>query len=72
MQSRTFAPVYVRSRRKERPIARASILPLTARGTLLRTIGLGGTLIFIIQFIHQWIVATLIQGNPFTLVWQYI
>jgi uncharacterized membrane protein YagU involved in acid resistance len=28
--------------------------------------------IFIIQFIHQWIVATLIQGNPFVLVWQYI
>lgn len=53
-------------------MATASSLPLTARNTLLRTIGLGGTLIFIIQFIHQWIVATLIQGNPFALVWQYI
>ncbi len=53
-------------------MATASSLPLTARNALLRTIVLGGTLIFIIQFIHQWIVATLIQGNPFTLVWQYI
>ena len=50
----------------------ASSLPLTARSSLLRPIVLGGTLIFIIQFIHQWIVATLIQGNPFALVWQYI
>lgn len=53
-------------------MATASSLPLTARNALLRTIVLGGVLIFIIQFIHQWIVATLIQGNPFTLVWQYI
>lgn len=53
-------------------MATASSLPLTARNSLLRTIVLGGVLIFIIQFIHQWIVATLIQGNPFTLVWQYI
>jgi hypothetical protein len=53
-------------------MATASSLPLTARNSLLRTIVLGGTLVFIIQFIHQWIVATLLQGNPFTLVWQYI
>ena len=53
-------------------MAMASRLPLTARNALLHTIVLGGTLIFVIQFIHQWIVATLIQSNPFTLVWQYI
>jgi hypothetical protein len=53
-------------------MATASSLPITARNALLRTIVLGGVLIFIIQFIHQWIVAALIQGNPFTLVWQYI
>jgi hypothetical protein len=53
-------------------MATASSLPLAARNALLRTIVLGGVLIFIIQFIHQWIVATLIQGNPFALVWQYI
>ena len=28
--------------------------------------------IFIIQFIHSWIVTTLIQKTPFILVWQYI
>jgi hypothetical protein len=53
-------------------MATASSLPLTARNALLRTVVLGGVLIFIIQFIHQWIVATLVQGNPFPLVWQYI
>ncbi|HMO56436.1 MAG TPA: hypothetical protein PKC19_03700 [Roseiflexaceae bacterium] len=49
----------------------SSIFPNT-RNSLLRTIVLGGMLIFIIQFIHQWVVVTLIQGNPFILVWQYI
>jgi hypothetical protein len=53
-------------------MATISSLPLTTRNALLRTIVLGGMLIFIIQFIHQWIVATLLQGNPFILVWQYI
>lgn len=53
-------------------MATISSRALTTRNSLLRTIVLGGTLIFIIQFIHQWIVATLLQGNPFTLVWQYI
>ncbi len=53
-------------------MATASSLPLTARNSLLRTIVLGGVLLFTIQFIHQWIVATLLQGNPFILVWQYI
>jgi hypothetical protein len=47
-------------------------MALTDRKSLLRPIVLGGMFIFIIQFIHQWIVITLIQKNPFILVWQYI
>ena len=46
--------------------------PLTNRNSLLRSIVLGGMIIFISQFIHQWIVITLIQKTPFILVWQYI
>jgi hypothetical protein len=42
------------------------------RNSLLRSIALGGSIIFILQFTHIWIVATLIQGSPFTAVWQYI
>lgn len=42
------------------------------RNSILRSIVLGGTFIFVIQLIHQWIVVTLIQGTPFILVWQYI
>jgi hypothetical protein len=53
-------------------MATANTLSLTTRNSLLRTIVLGGMCIFIIQFIHQWVVATLLQGNPFALVWQYI
>jgi hypothetical protein len=45
---------------------------LNSRNSLLRSIVLGGLIIFVIQLIHQWIVVTLIQGTPFTLVWQYI
>jgi hypothetical protein len=41
-------------------MATAGSLPLTGHRSLLRSILLGGTLIFIIQFIHQWIVATLL------------
>lgn len=46
--------------------------PIENRYSLLRTIVLGGMFIFIAQFIHTWIVATLIQGSPFAAVWQYI
>lgn len=46
--------------------------PLTNRNSLLRSIVLGGMFIFISQFIHYWIVITLIQKTPFILVWQYI
>jgi hypothetical protein len=42
------------------------------RNSLLRSIVLGGLIIFILQFTHIWIVATLIQGSPFTTVWQFI
>lgn len=42
------------------------------RNSLLRSIALGGSIIFILQLTHMWIVATLIQGNPFTVAWQYI
>ena len=45
---------------------------LENRNSLLRSIVLGGMFIFIIQFIHSWIVTTLIQKTPFILVWQYI
>lgn len=53
-------------------MAPPSSLPLTARNSLLRPIALGGMFIFLIQCIHQWVVATLLQGNPYILVWQYI
>jgi hypothetical protein len=53
-------------------MATTSSLSLTARNSLLRPIALGGMFIFIIQIIHQWITVTLLQGNPFILVWQYI
>jgi hypothetical protein len=53
-------------------MATVSSLPLTARRSLVRPIVLGGMFIFISQFIHQWITVTLLQGNPFILVWQYI
>jgi hypothetical protein len=46
--------------------------PLDTRNSLIRSIALGGMFIFISQFIHQWIVITLIQKTPFILVWQYI
>lgn len=45
---------------------------LNDRNSILRSIVLGGMFIFIIQFIHLWIVTTLIQKTPFILVWQYI
>ena len=45
---------------------------LNNRNSILRSIVLGGMFIFIIQFIHSWIVTTLIQKTPFILVWQYI
>jgi hypothetical protein len=45
---------------------------IDTRNSLLRSIALGGVIIFILQFTHIWIVATLIQGSPFTAVWQYI
>jgi hypothetical protein len=45
---------------------------LDTRNSLLRSVVLGGLIIFILQFTHIWIVATLIQGSPFTAVWQYI
>ena len=53
-------------------MAIASSPPLTARNLLLRPIALGGMFIFLIQCLHQWIVATLLQGNPYILVWHYI
>src|SRR6266511_631948 len=49
-----------------------SSIALTTRNSLLRPIALGGTFIFLIQCIHQWIVITLIQQTPYILVWQYI
>ena len=42
------------------------------RNSVSRSIALGGLFIFLTQFIHQWIVITLIQKTPFILVWQYI
>src|SRR5689334_5742212 len=53
-------------------MATTSSLSLTTRNSFARPIVLGGTFIFISQCIHQWIVITLLQGNPFILVWQYI
>ena len=53
-------------------MATTSSISLTTRSSLLRPIALGGMFIFISQFIHQWIVITLIQKTPFILVWQYI
>jgi hypothetical protein len=47
-------------------------MPRTSRHVLLHPVTLVGTFIFISQFIHQWIVITLIQKTPFILVWQYI
>lgn len=45
---------------------------LDTRSSLLRTIVLGGTFIFIVQAIHMWIVPVLIQKTPFVVAWQYI
>jgi len=45
---------------------------LDSRNSILRSIALGGMFIFIIQFIHTWIVPILIQKNPFIVAWQYI
>jgi hypothetical protein len=53
-------------------MATITSIPLTNSNSLLRPIALGGMFIFISQFIHQWIVITLIQKTPFILVWQYI
>jgi hypothetical protein len=47
-------------------------ISLSNRNSLLRSITIGGMIIFIIQLIHQWIVVTLIQKNPFIVVLQYI
>jgi hypothetical protein len=41
---------------------------LDTRNSLLRTIVLGGMFIFIAQSLHTWIVAVLIQKNPFMAV----
>lgn len=41
------------------------------RDSLARSIALGGMFIFIVQLVHIWIVATLIQGSPFITVSQY-
>jgi hypothetical protein len=53
-------------------MATASSLSLATRTSLVRPIVLGGMFIFICQIIHQWITVTLVQGNPYILVWQYI
>jgi hypothetical protein len=50
-------------------IARKS---LDTRNSLLRPIVIGGTFIFIGQFIYTWIVPILIQKTPFMVAWQYI
>jgi uncharacterized membrane protein YagU involved in acid resistance len=42
------------------------------RNSLLRSIAIGGMFIFISQLIHTWIVASLIQKNPYIVVLQYI
>lgn len=39
---------------------------------MLRTIVIGGMLIFIAQAIHMWIVPVMIQETPFIVAWQYI
>jgi hypothetical protein len=47
--------------------------PLDSRSSLLRSIVPGGIAIFMLQMIIQeWLVYTVIQKNPFTIVWQYI
>lgn len=46
--------------------------PLHSRSSLLRPIALGGAFIFIVQLIHMWITATLIQKTPYTLALQYM
>jgi hypothetical protein len=53
-------------------MATTSSLSLTARNSLLWPIVLGGISIFMIQFVHAWIVPSLIQKTPFIGVWQYI
>ena len=53
-------------------MATASSFPLAMRTSLVRPIVLGGMFIFTSQIIHQWITVTLLQGNPYILVWQYI
>jgi hypothetical protein len=46
---------------------------LDNRNSLLRSIALGGITIFILQtIIQEWLVYSVIQKNPFTIVWQYV
>lgn len=45
---------------------------LDTRSSLFTPIAIGGIFIFLSQIIHQWIAITLIQKNPFILVWQFI
>ena len=45
---------------------------LDSRNSLLRSIVLGGMFIFISQLITLWIVASLIQKNPYLVALQYI
>lgn len=45
---------------------------LHTRNSLLRATVLGGLIIFILQLAHSWLVPSLIQGNPFVAVLQYI
>jgi hypothetical protein len=47
-------------------------ISLENRNSLLRSVAIGGLFIFLSQIIHQWIAITLIQKNPFILVWQFI
>ena len=46
---------------------------LETRSSVLRSIALGGSIIFVVQLIIQsWFVASILQQNPFIVVLQYI
>jgi hypothetical protein len=46
---------------------------LDTRSSVLRSIALGGSFIFVVQLIIQsWLVASILQQNPFTVVLQYM
>ncbi|MBZ0295261.1 MAG: hypothetical protein K8L99_22045 [Anaerolineae bacterium] len=46
--------------------------PIDTRKSLLRSIVVGGGIIFVLQLIHTWLIYSVLQGNPFIGSLQYM